>query len=181
MRAAIESGALGMGSFLTPILHRVPLAEVRHLCQPPKARSTQDFTIEPVGQPDNLLDPDRIRPAVRLSPTHKPPGPGRYRLTPDVNDWLDELPDRPIVLHIDMDYFNNRYDGDTDWISRPQRFDPPLEQILLKIDEMVAALRRPGLAARLVDVVVAYSPGFFPAELWAAAADRLVLQLERMT
>lgn len=180
VRAAIETGALGMGSFLTPILHRVPLAEVRHLCQPPKVNSTKDFTIELVRKPDELLDLGRMRPAVTLSPTQMAPGPGHYRLTPDVNDWLFDLPDRPIVLHIDMDYFNNRYDGDTDWKSRPASLDPPIDQILSKIDEVAAALRRPGLAARLVDIVVAYSPGFFPAEHWAVAAERLIPQLERL-
>ena len=54
--AAIESGALGMGSFLTPFLHRFPNAEVRHLCQPPKAPASPAF------------DPDTARSPVTSAP-----------------------------------------------------------------------------------------------------------------
>ncbi len=29
--------------------------------------------------------------------------------------WSNDLGPGPILVHIDMDYFNNRYDGDSDW------------------------------------------------------------------
>ncbi|MBA1138721.1 hypothetical protein H0241_00425 [Mesorhizobium sp. CCANP35] len=178
--AAIESGAIGMGSFLTPFLHGFRQAEVRQLCQPPKVLSTQDFAIELATQRDDLLEPGRSRPAVELAPVARQTGPGRYRVTPDLADWLETLPDQPTVLHIDMDYFNNRYDGDTNWESRLNLFDPPMECILEKIDDLTAALAGSGLGSRLVDIVVAYSPGFFPAEYWEEAADRLIPELERI-
>lgn len=178
--AAIESGAIGMGSFLTPFLHGFPQSEVRQLCQPPKVRSTQDFAIELTTQADDLLDPGRSRPAVELAPVSRQTGPGRYRATPDLGDWLENLPDQPTILHIDMDYFNNRYDGDTDWESRSDLFDPSLERILGKIDALTAALAGSGLGSRLADIVIAYSPGFFPAEYWAEAAARLIPGLERI-
>lgn len=174
VRDSILSGALGMGSFLTPFLHRYPNAEVRHLCQPPKVTTTIDHCIEPTFEFDTLIQPDARRPAIRLNPqSAKTTGPGRYRITPDPKDWLDSLGSGPVLLHIDMDYFNNRYDGDSDWAERGRHFDPPFEQVAIRIDEMCGALAASGLGPRIEDVVVSYSPGFFPAEFWRDADSRL--------
>jgi hypothetical protein len=180
VRHAILSGAVGMGSFLTPFLHYYPNAEVRHLCQPPKVVVTTDHTIEPIFEFDTLIRPGARRPAMRLTPQPaRTIGPGRYRMTPDPIEWLDGLGPGPVLLHIDMDYFNNRYDGDTDWTERPRPFDPPFDQVAVKIDEMCGALSAAGLGSRVADVVISYSPGFFPAEFWRDADLRLRGLLER--
>lgn len=173
VRSAIESGALGMGSFLTPVLHAIRGAEVRHLCQPPKARVTLDHRIRPTTERDTLLDPARERPSIQLVPSAGETGPGTYRITPNAEAWLDGLSEGPILLHIDMDYFNNRYDGDSDWSHRLELFDPPFSQICEKIDELTGSLAQRGLMHRLEDVVIAYSPGFFPGEYWREADARL--------
>ncbi len=169
---AIESGGIGMGSFMTPFLEAVGQAEVRHLCQPPKATVTQDFVIRIEGQPDDLLDPGALRPVATLEPTTGV-GPGRYRLTHNLDDWLEGINGGPILLHIDMDFFNNRYDGDSDWRDRPVHHDPPIEEILISVEELSHALRRHGLLEAIEDVVFAFSPGFFPAELWASVDRHL--------
>lgn len=168
VQQAIESGAVGMGSFMTPFLHALPHAQVRHLCQPPKAPMTQDFEIRLITIADDLLMPGAVRPAIELHPADGI-GPGHYRITPDLDAWVEAIPSGPILLHIDMDYFNNRYDGDSDWRERAERLDPSPDWIRDRIEAMVAALSSRGLVDRLVDVVVAYSPGFFPAELWQDA------------
>ncbi|MFC7455162.1 hypothetical protein [Insolitispirillum peregrinum] len=178
---AIESGSLGMGSFFTPFLHAVPTAQVRHLCQPPKAQATQDFRIIPCQEADQLLAPDSLRPAIRLAPTaNGTTGSGHYRLTSDVGAWLEEIRPGPILLHIDMDYFNNRYDGDSDWQRRTWILDSSLEEILGKIDELTRALANSGVGSQLEDIVIAYSPGFFPAEYWQTASERLLPALARI-
>ncbi|MGX9147732.1 hypothetical protein [Mesorhizobium sp. 128a] len=178
--AAIESGAIGMGSFMTPFLHCFPGTEVRHLCQPPKAGSTKDFAIELSSLRDTLLDPAHTRPAITLSEYKSGGTLARYRLTSSLVDWLEELGGRRVLLHIDMDYFNNRYDGDSDWEHRAVPLDPPVSQILAKIDDVTGALASAVSPDKLVDVVVAYSPGFFPAEFWATATQRLIPRLERI-
>lgn len=180
VRNAICSGAVGMGSFLTPFLHAIPSAQVRQLCQPPKATRTLDHRIELTAEKDTLLEPEALRPAVRLVPHSGAMGRGCYRITPHVGAWLDDLGSGPILLHIDMDYFNNRYDGDSDWPTRANAHDHALEVVLSKIDELTAALQLSGIGSRIDDVVVAYSPGFFPAELWAAAEARLRPGLEQL-
>ena len=175
---AIESGALGMGSFLTPFLHMLPRTEVRHLCQPPKVTGTTDTVFILTKEADTLLKPGAERPAVRLEPGKVSCGPGTYRITNRVHDWLANLGNGPILLHIDMDYFNNRYDGDSEWKGRQAVLDASLDTVLSKIDELADALER--VSGRIEDAVVAYSPGFFPAELWAAADSRLHAMLPEL-
>jgi hypothetical protein len=162
---AIDSGAIGMGSFMTLFLEAVRLAEVRHLCQPPKVMVTRDFVIRIGDSFDDLLQPGASRPLTTLEPSSGT-GAGHYRLTPHIEDWLEGIEGGPLLLHIDMDYFNNRYDGDSDWCVRPVHHDPPTEEIFARIEELSQSLRRRGLIEAIEDVVFAFSPGFFPAELW---------------
>jgi hypothetical protein len=79
---------------------------------------------------------------------------------------LAALPDAPALLHIDLDFFNNRYNGDSNWRTRPNRHDPPLADILASVDGVFTALAASGVAERVVDMSVAISPRFFPAEFW---------------
>lgn len=169
---ASESGAVGMGSFLTPFVHAFPRCDVRQLCQPPKISGTFDWHIRSATQVDDMLAPGSLRPAIALEPADGP-GPGRYRATDDVGAWLADIGSGPVLLHVDMDYFNNRYDGDCDWPDRHPRHDPAIGTVLEKIDEATSALRSAGLIDRIQDAVIAFSPGFFPAELWEASEQRL--------
>jgi hypothetical protein len=173
VRSAIESGAVGMGSFLTPVLHRHPQADVRQLGQAPKVTRTTDFAIELATEPDSLLEPGAPRPCVNLREASPGSGPGRYRVTSDLGDWVENVGPGPVLLHIDMDYFNNRYDGDGDWRERPAILDPSLDDVLARVDQVTATLRAADLVSRVEDAVIAFSPGFFPAELWEEADRRL--------
>lgn len=172
VQQACDSGAVGMGSFLTPFLFAFPNCDVRQLCQPPKIDGTFDWSYRRDVMKDDLLRPGADRPAIALEPASGT-GPGRYRATNHIAEWLSGVGDDPILLHVDMDYFNNRYDGDGDWVDRLRRHDPPLEQILAHIDQVTAAMRDAGVVSRIVDAAVAFSPGFFPAELWQPADARL--------
>lgn len=170
--AACESGAVGMGSFLTPFLGAFPRCDVRQLGQAPKITGTSDSRFIATTVVDDLLAAGAQRPAMRLEPA-KGTGPGGYRTTDDLDEWLENIGPGPVLLHVDMDYFNNRYDGDGDWPDRHPRHDPPIEAVLARIDEVSAAIRGAGLIPRIEDAVVAFSPGFFPAEMWQPAELQL--------
>jgi len=181
--SAIKSGALGMGSFLTPFLHFAPSTDVRHLCQGPKCIGTIDSAIKLDLLPDTLLNPNKCRPGISLTADNNGIGRGRYRFTNDFDSWLEGLnsdfdEETAILLHIDMDYFCNRYDGDSDAIENPGPLDCSLQQVLIRINELTQALKRHKILDRLADIVVAFSPGFFPAEFWAQSCNQLLIGLE---
>lgn len=168
---AIESGSIGMGSFVTPFVHAVPQIEVRHLRQ---RTSTVDFAIIRTEEPDGLLQPGAQRPAIRLDPVRAGCWPRQhYRVTGNLQQWLEDLPPWPVLVHIDMDYFNNRFNGDSDWNEATDRLDPPLPVVLQLIQDLGEALARPTIAAAIADIAIAFVPGFFPAELWPASYGAL--------
>jgi hypothetical protein len=169
-----------MGSFLTPVLHRHSEADVRQLGQAPKVRATVDCAFELGTEVDDFLEPGALRPSVALRETNPGTGPGRYRTTADPEKWVENVGPGPVLLHVDMDYFNNRYDGDGDWRDRPEILDPDLDEVLVQVDRLTASLRSAGLVSRIEDAVIAFSPGFFPAELWEAADTRLQQGLEEL-
>ncbi len=172
---SLKSGAVGMGSFMTPFLHDFVQIEVRHLCQPPKVRQTQSYHIELTSEADSLLAPGRRRPAIELMPTQRE-GSGTYLVTSNAARWAADLEGCAALLHVDMDYFNNRYDGDSDWKLRPEALNADAADIARRSDELVQAVA--GSGAIIEDAVLALSPGFFPAELWAQAHERLHRQLQ---
>lgn len=176
IRKAIESGAIGMGSFLTPWLHASKQVDVRHLCRLPKSERTENFVATRLTHPDELLAPGMPRLAVTLSVEGASTGLS-YRRTPDVAEWVGDLGPGPILVHIDMDYFNNRYDGDSDWATRHPGFNASSAEIGAKIDELADALCASDIAPRIEDIVIAYSPGFFPAEYWQQANEQLERRL----
>ena len=177
---AICSGAIGIGSFIAPLLHHFPNVHIRHLC------SSQNTTIRPNSQmvlpvliAEEFLDTGLLCPALKIvqrtgsSNARGLENGHPYQVTDDLPNWLDDLPDGPILLHIDMDYFNNRFNGDSDWMERGSKYNPSLKSVLNRIDQIFEAIKRFGLDERIVDIAVALSPGFFPVELWAPTIERI--------
>ncbi len=171
IRPAIESGAIGMGSFMTPFVHEFPNLQVRHLCQPPKVVEDARYAVGIVYDKDVLLRPGEDRLAIKMTRAALSDASANYLVTDDAKRWGSGIEGRPVLVHIDMDYFNNRYDGDSDWRHRTPALDPDLPTMQRKVDELVDALAES--KARIEDVVIAYSPGFFPAEYWEPLDQRL--------
>jgi hypothetical protein len=165
---AITSGAIGMGSFIVPFLSHVPNLHVRHLRADGPEQPATPMTVG--VEPDSLLRPGADRLVVRRD---GPASEGSYCRTADARSWAEVPEDCSVLLHIDLDYFNNRYDGDSDWRNRSRQFDPAPGAVEELVDSMIEALEASGAMSRVEDVFIGISPGFFPAELWATTVDRL--------
>ena len=188
VQSAILSGAIGVGSFMSPFIHTVPRVHLRHLSQTATNKGDQDFSLVTKSLADTILNIGASRPAISISreldlfPNEKLMSSSKlYRFTRQLDAWLGELPDAPVLLHVDMDYFNNRYNGDSDWAARVCTHDPKLPEIMLAIDDMFKAINDSGVASRIENVTVALSPGFFPAELWATSINRMQEYLEHLS
>lgn len=180
---SIASGAIGMGSFIAPFLHAMPFVDLRHLCDTQYAQSRRGrYWLKRAHVADTFLQPGARRPSVDLVPiSNNSPPPdslaGIYRVSNDENALLADLEDGPILLHIDLDFFNNRFNWDSDWRDHPVHHDPPISSVMGRVENVLRALT--ALSHNIVDVSIGVSPGFFPAELWAPVCNKLVRGLAR--
>jgi len=178
IQQAILSGAIGIGSFMAPFVRTAQRVDVRHLCGTSYAVERPGvYRMEPAEMPDTLLHLGDVHPGVRWERVDAAVDPDRrYSVTSDLRVWANDLRPGPVLLHIDMDYFNNRYNGCSDWQQR-RSYDPPLEEVLAEIERLFKVLRDTGASARIEDVAIALSPGFFPAELWQPSIQAIERQL----
>jgi hypothetical protein len=74
-----------------------------------------------------------------------------------------------------MDFFNNRFDGNSSWQETKERrvhdIDLGRQKEILK--EIFLGLRKKSLEKRIVDVSICLSPSFFPAEYWEEMTNLL--------
>jgi hypothetical protein len=188
VRSAILSGAVGIGSFFAPLVHELPCVNVRHLSQSAGlAEDGREWHILKNTEQDTILRPGLSRPRIDTELAHPQgvrPTPdnrcGSYRFSRSHRYCFSDLPDCPVLLHIDMDYFNNRYDRDSDWCDRSNRHDPTQERVLGEIDSLFDALEQNDVLERIENVTVALSPGFFPAEYWPTSVERVEWHLRKL-
>ena len=169
IEAAILSGAIGKGSILTPLIWSVDKVHVRHLCFRP--HSYDFYHIEKTLISDPLLSKAKNRISINLQPAHQEEGisSSNYVVTPDIGEWLKDIPkDVPILLHIDMDYFNDRFDGNSSWKKENKRVhEVSLKNQLKQIKLVFSSLRKKNIIHQIVDTSIGISPGFYPAEFWS--------------
>lgn len=169
--SAIQSGAIGVGSFIAPFLHKFNDVTFLHLIQP-NAKHVSDVSknLHATHTADSLLRPNGQRPSLKLSDEAPMVGSdrclGRYIKGRSLVELLAHHGSGPILLHIDMDCFNNRFDGDSDWRQHKARHDPSTSEVLTAVESFFDCLASSAVASDVEDVAIGLSPGFFPAELW---------------
>lgn len=177
--SAIASGAIGIGSFFAPFLAAAPATRIVHLApagRSPRPPGAYRWSVEDLR--DDGVFAEALRPRVRIDGAEED-GEANLLVHHDLAAVLPRLGARPLYLHLDMDYFNNRYDHRPDWPARGHH-DPAPVAVLAAIDDVFAGLATHAAGARVVDVTVALSPGFFPAELWPPAIERVRAGVERL-
>lgn len=107
----------------------------------------------------------------------------------DVVEWMltetncipDDLGDdgRAIWLDIDLDYFVNRYNGDSDryGTSGPIEEEGEVHQA---VGSLIAAFECARWRSRVAAASIAVSPGFFPSEYWSSVLGRVGGCLRRL-
>lgn len=179
IEAAVRSGAISMGSFMVPMLAAGYEVHIRHLRYPKSQESVPGhYRLLLAYEPDALLGAGEPRPIAQIVEPDALLQPGQaiagsYTLTEKLGEWLDDIPaDALVLLHVDCDYFNNRYDGDSDWRGHTRIHDPSEIQVQRRVEELCDAVR--SLANRPDDVTIALSPGFFPGEYWQRTVETIL-------
>lgn len=88
----------------------------------------------------------------------------------DVETILQNNTD-PIFLHIDMDYFCNRYNRQSDWASMDNFYDRSFLQIEQRILDISQIITQVSQNNSILHTDIALVPGFFPAEFWKDSID----------
>jgi len=177
---AIKSGSITIGSFMPVFLHYFSKVEFRHLM--PLHRQERAYKEGPIArtfEKDTFLDVSRLRPSIAFEHPDKESGLYYHPFT-KVDDFINDLSgNSPIFLHVDMDYFNNRFDGDSDWLEHSVIHNPSSQDVLNSIEKIFKTLLTKIPFKQLENITIALSPGFFPADLWEdsiKAIDKLFQQ-----
>lgn len=169
---AISSGAIGIGSFISPFLHQVECESLIHICPSsykPESRGWANLCKTSVfDQPF----PETARPGLERRALCSQSGCS-HLITETANCISVDLSNRDVMVHIDLDFFNNRINGDSHWFENDERHDPEIDSMFSEVDSLANQLRMCGLTDP-ISLVVACSPEFCPAEYWRPLIDRIL-------
>ncbi|MFB9843904.1 hypothetical protein [Mucilaginibacter ginsenosidivorans] len=169
---AIKSGSIAVGSFMPLFFHQFSKLQFRHLL--PTYRIPHAYKkgiIKKSLTNDDLLCQTCVRPSLGFESNELSSGI-IYDPTDDLAAFLSEIPtDIPILLHVDMDYFNNRFDGDSDWEGHRYIHNPSKANVLRRVREVFVAIMNQIPKSQLEDITIALSPGFYPADLWKESME----------
>jgi hypothetical protein len=159
---AIWSGALGIGNFITPLFYNFDEVHVCHLSNTEQADIVQrqvsrsHFDIPIV---DGITQID-----LKLSDRSDAAHVGSYATCNDIGSLVQSLPPGRLIVHIDLDYFCNDYDGGNNASNRIDHSPYP-ESASTKLQHFFAAMR--SLDRDVERWIVAASPGFCAARHWS--------------
>ena len=168
---AILSGAIGIGDFITAFLHHMDRVYIKHL----------DFRKIPTPIEEKKIFLDTYeddfwakgkRLQTRLLPFDCKENSttmiekGVYEKHHNIEELLSSIPNIPVLLHVDMDAFNNRYNACSDWNKNSTSHDLNQTEVIEKIDELFAQLIEFQVIQKIENIALCLSPGFFPGEYW---------------
>jgi hypothetical protein len=173
---AISTGAIGMGSIIIPLLLFIPIVEIRHirLENSRYASELARYLVSVEFDHNCIINPNGKRPHFRLL-EKSTEGNHRYILT-DLENVLEGTSDMPVLLHIDYDYFNNRFDGDSNWFDQSFSDTTDSNVIISRIEQTLSVLE--SLNGKYENISMSISPGFYPSEYWAFTTEMIFERLK---
>ena len=159
---SIYSGSVSIGCFITPFYFGNWRTHVRHLNNAAGASARScGVNKEPCSYD---LIPRKRFAAIQLSDVHEAANAGSYVVSSQCEEILDAMPPGRVIVHIDLDYFINDFNGNP----RQGAYIPTpalIEEGRRKLDHFFEVLR-----TRRVNIdrwIIATSPGFCSACHWA--------------
>lgn len=119
----MNSGAITIGSMLTPIVFSADSANVYHIKKNVDQRIS---SLKKELQQDKIFENCLNRICVTKDKNYI--DGNMYMLTSDWSSIEQQIgSEDECVLHIDMDFFNNRYNGSTSWRTDELNHDSPMD------------------------------------------------------
>ncbi len=171
-RSSILSGCVSIGNFVSPLFYAKRKLHVRHLNN--IANSAHGLCGDERHTRRYDLIPDLGFAMVRKTPRVGALAAGTYRGGPDARTLLGDLPEGRVIVHIDLDYFIDDFNGNPGASELPA--DVARRAAVPKLDAFFAALRATGRP--IERWIVATSPGFCAASHWPWLFDELDWRIE---
>lgn len=176
IKKAVRSGAITIGSMLTAIIYSMNQTNIIHIkndVQPQEYKLSKDIIFDIMLREGS----QRIVANKQCGCAEK----NRYFITNDWNDLENRMNwDLPSLLHIDMDYFNNRYNASTSWTECQKRHDPNFAQQQHEMDKLIASIESIKKRTCIKYVLIGISPSFYPVEYWEGGLNYLLTELQRI-
>lgn len=172
---SVKSGAITIGSILTPIVFDVDDIKILHLKQ--NAIKEYKNIIKTTIYDDFINNSKRI--SVNLDHVQKIGFDNIYLKTNNWDDIYLELDfNSDIIVHIDMDYFNNRYNGSTSWYEENNIHNPTFSKQKKYIIDVCKNIKKINEIKPIKFILIGISPSFYPAEYWKQGLLYLLKQLK---
>jgi len=158
---SIRTGCVGIGSFITPLYYSEHRVHVRHLNHFSKS-TYRLYNVTQLSCAYPLI-PDTRFAGIRKRNNAWEKSAGTYLGGTDADAVLKDIPDGRIIVHIDLDYFINDFNGNPGTacaLPDPQK----LTRARRLMDHFFAAMQP--IASRVERWIVATSPGFCSAFHW---------------
>jgi hypothetical protein len=159
--AAVRRGIVNKGNFLSAYLLAHSECRTVHLGA---NLSEIEFPLVPDEEVFVLGGTDFSRTGFLLVPREISTS-GRFRQTPMFPHQLPMSTNDGLWLDVDLDYFCNRYNGDSDrrsWVARPNEH----AEVMKGVDGFLTDLSAAAWVSQIEAVSIAVSPGFFPSDHW---------------
>lgn len=176
IRDAVKSGSITIGSMLSVIAYSMTQIDILHI---KKHVETKEYGISKEFISDSMINTHCQRIALAIHSDKKLNN--RYFVTSNWKDIRNKvILGKQCILHIDMDYFNNRYNASTDWYKNKSRNDPDLNEQKATIDIMIENIKAIHKVAPIKYVLIGISPSFYPVEFWKDCLSYLLNELKKI-
>lgn len=170
-KLAIATGVVNIGTWLTALVIGASCGKsgrcvhVRHLH--PDGGSSKDSalcTLRPEFHRHHLFH-NLSFGQVTFAPGCDNLQGSTYRASSDCRDLMHDLPEGRVILHVDLDYFVNDFNGNVAEANdlSADGFSDGAAQRLAQLKEVIALSD-----GRIVDSIIATSPGFCASRNWAS-------------
>lgn len=177
VESAVRSGAITIGSMLTPIVMSAEQVNVIHLKQQSKTM-TRCLIKDTVD--DNVLFQGAKRLTINRDGTCCSSTQDCYIETSEYHLIHEHvLQNSTVILHIDMDYFNNRFNGSTSWRTDQISFDPDFATQKQEMEKLCSELSIVNNISPISCVYIGISPSFYPSEFWKEGLSFLLENLDK--
>ncbi|WP_322923887.1 hypothetical protein [Paenibacillus campi] len=166
MEKCIERGVFGIGSYLSAFILMTEPGFIYHIKQSSAFISSTTYSLYPRIKSQHIGGYSLKQTFLDKKDRHEGDALWKYKQTNNFEDVEETVGN--VWLDIDLDYFSNRYDRDTDWKNK-NTLNPNRAEMIALMQHTLLKITTSHWIKQVQFVSISYSPGFFPSEYFKEA------------